>query len=468
MTRAAAIAAWLPRARWFADKGVTVTGVSIHAAAPIPGTPVTLALVDVAADGGHGRYVVPLVDDADAALSPEFAGWLVGAVRAGAVLATDGGVFRSHALTTPGDHSLLMRGMTTVASLGGDASNTSLLVTDGQRQFAVKLLRRCREGIQPEVEVGAFLSRDAGWAGTPRLRGWLDFTPAAGEPITLATLHDFVPGCTSAWDHLGRLVRAGGLTGPDRGAILGAVSTLGHLTADMHRALASRSDIPAFAPVLPTAADMQAEAGRMADHANTVLDRAAARIDGLPAAVAAGLHRLLERRHEIVINLRGVATIESSATLIRVHGDYHLGQVLVRAPGPEALVIDFEGEPGRSLADRRRKTTVFKDIAGMCRSFDYLLRHAAHGGGSTYRADDFRLLEQTFLDAYRGVARGQAWWPADAAVADTLLDIYTLDKAVYELAYELANRPDWVEVPLAALMERQACRIRQSGNSVAT
>ena len=116
------------------------------------------------------------------------------------------------------------------------------------------------------------------------------------------------------------------------------------------------------------------------------------------------------------------------------------------------MVIDFEGEPGRSLADRRRKTTVFKDIAGMCRSFDYLLWHAARCGSVPYRAENLRLLEATFLDAYRAVASGQAWWPVDAAVAEALLAVYKLDKAVYELAYELANRPDWVEVPLAALM----------------
>jgi predicted trehalose synthase len=125
--------------------------------------------------------------------------------------------------------------------------------------------------------------------------------------------------------------------------------------------------------------------------------------------------------------------------------------VLIREPGPEPLVIDFEGEPGRSLEDRRRKTSVCKDIAGMCRSFDYLLRHAARSGSTPYRAADLTLLEATFLDAYRAVAREHAWWPADAATADALLDIYKLDKAVYELAYELANRPDWVEVPLAAL-----------------
>lgn len=451
MTSVPAIAAWLSRSRWFAGKDAGAERMTIHTAAPIPRTPVTLALVDVASGEGTARYVVPLAGDADAALTPEFAGWLVEAVLGGGVLAAAGGAFRGHALSTGSDEPPIVRGATTVTPLGGDASNTSMLVTHGRQQFAVKLLRRCREGIQPEVEVGAFLSREAGWQGTPRLCGWLDFAPASGEPITLATVHDFAPGCATAWDHLGSLMAAGGLEGAARGEMLAVVATLGRLTAGMHRALASRDDVPAFAPVLPTTADMQAEARRMVEHAEIVFTRAAARIASLPAEVAADFQTVLSRRSDLVAALASIATIESKAALIRVHGDYHLGQVLVRTPGPEGLVIDFEGEPGRSLADRRRKTTVFKDVAGMCRSFDYLLRHAARSSGEPYRAENLRLLQDTFLEAYRAVAQGHAWWPDDATVATALLATYTLDKAVYELAYELANRPDWVEVPLAAL-----------------
>jgi maltose alpha-D-glucosyltransferase/alpha-amylase len=223
------------------------------------------------------------------------------------------------------------------------------------------------------------------------------------------------------------------------------------MTAEMHQALGRRTDLPAFAPTRPTAADAQAEANRMAEQATAVFGRATSHLDTLPTAVAADLCAVLSRQDAIVASLRRCAALESDAMLIRVHGDYHLGQVLIREPGPEQLVIDFEGEPGRSLEDRRRKTSVCKDVAGMCRSFDYLLRHAARSGSTPYREADLTLLEATFLDAYRAVARGHAWWPADAATADRLLEVYKLDKAVYELAYELAHRPDWVEVPIAAL-----------------
>ena len=451
MTTAATIAAWLPSVRWFAGTQHATVDVAIYDSVRLPGTAITLALVDSATAGGCDRYVVPLAGGADAALSSDFAAWLAQTVFTAATLAADHGVIRGHCIASPGEPPFIP-GTTAVASLGGDASNTSLLVTSGQRQLAVKLLRRCRDGIQPEVEIGAVLSEDATWRGTPRLLGWLDYTPTSGGSIVLATVHDFAAGCRTAWDHLGPLVSAGGLAGPRRGAILDVVAALGRVTAEMHQALGSRADLPAFAPIRPTAADARAEARRMADHATAVFDRATSGLETLPTAVAADLRVVLSRRDEIVGSVQRCAAIESDATLIRVHGDYHLGQVLIREPGPEPLVIDFEGEPGRSLEERRRKTSVCKDLAGMCRSFDYLLRHAARSGSTTYRAADLQLLEATFLDAYRAIARGHAWWPADSATADRLLAVYKLDKALYELAYELAHRPDWVEVPLAALM----------------
>lgn len=451
MTTAATIAEWLPGVRWFAGKQDATADVAIYDAVRLPGTAVMLALVDSAAGGGCDRYVLPLVNGTDAALAPEFAAWLVQTVFTEATLTADHGVVRGHCIPFPGGPPF-RPATTAVASLGGDASNTSLLVTSGQRQLAIKLFRRCREGIQPEVEVGEVLGAHPGWRGTPQLLGWLEYAPASGGSVVLATVHAFAAGCRSAWDHLGPLVSAGGLASPRRNAILDVVAALGRVTAEMHHALGRRTDLPAFAPIRPTAADAQAEASRMVEHATAVFDRAATRLDALPTPVAAELRRVLSRRDEIMTALRRCAALESGATLIRVHGDYHLGQVLIREPGPEPLVIDFEGEPGRSLEERRKQTSVCKDIAGMCRSFDYLLRHAARSSSTPYDATDLTLLEATFLDAYRAGAHGHAWWPADAATADALLAVYKLDKAVYELAYELAHRPDWVEVPLAALM----------------
>jgi trehalose synthase-fused probable maltokinase len=148
--------------------------------------------------------------------------------------------------------------------------------------------------------------------------------------------------------------------------------------------------------------------------------------------------------------LMAVAEIDAGAAWIRVHGDYHLGQVLLDGHD-RPLVIDFEGEPGRSLEERRAKTTACKDVAGMCRSFDYLLRCAARDGGPAYRADESRGLQRRFVEGYARRVAGQEWWPTRPADADSLLAASMLDKAVYELAYEIRNRPDWIEVPLAAV-----------------
>jgi trehalose synthase-fused probable maltokinase len=148
-----------------------------------------------------------------------------------------------------------------------------------------------------------------------------------------------------------------------------------------------------------------------------------------------------------------VAEIDAAAAWIRVHGDYHLGQVLLDGRD-RPLVIDFEGEPGRSLEERRAKTTACKDVAGMCRSFDYLLRCAARDGGPAYRAEESRGLQRRFVAGYARCAAAKSWWPARAADADALLAASMLDKAIYELAYEIRNRPEWVEVPLAAVETR--------------
>jgi trehalose synthase-fused probable maltokinase len=440
MTIPERIAAWLPTARWFAAKGEAIAAVTVADQAELPGG-ITLAIVEVASAGGErSRYVVPVDREGrDAALTPAFAGWLVETALGATAATTARGSFEGHATQSSTPRSFEAP---TVATLGGDASNTSMLVRTSGAAYAVKLLRRCREGIQPEVEIGEFLTRDVPWDGTPRLRGWLEHR-GDGAATAIATVHDFAPGCTSAWDRLVALCGAGGLAGPHREKLLGIVAALGRTTAGMHRALGSRTDRAAFAPEPATAAGRSATAARMAGHAREVFALAAAR---LPTALA--------HPERLIAGLEAIARLPITASDIRVHGDFHLGQVLVGPDDARILVIDFEGEPGRSLAERRAKTSVCKDVAGMCRSFDYLLRHVARTTGADYRPDDLALLEQTYLDAYREIARGHAWWPANTAEADGLLAAYTLDKAIYELAYELQNRPDWVEVPLAALAPR--------------
>ena len=332
--------------------------------------------------------------------------------------------------------------------LGVDASNTSCVVHAGDAAFVVKVLRQVRPGIQPEVEIGEFFALGTAFSGTPRLRGWLEYRPAGGGPsAALVTLHDHLPGCESAWDVLHGLLADGGLAGRHGDRILALAAAIGRLTADMHAALAARPDVPGFATPAVTPESGAAVATALTDHAADVFAFATARRDSLPNPSATRIERLLAHRDAVSERLRTVAALLPER-LIRVHGDYHLGQVLVAAGDDRPFVIDFEGEPGRSIEERRAPAAAAKDVAGMCRSFDYLARHAAVAKPGPVVA----ALSRAFLDAYvAATAAGRPYWPADPATADRLVAVFALDKALYELAYELAFRPDWVHIPLAGI-----------------
>lgn len=438
-----AIAAWLPQARWYGDRAAAEVTVADACAAD----GVTLALVDArpSPDGRPVRYVVPVTSDTggNAACTHACARWLVDVMTTGRVVPGMQGSFVGHPM---GDAAAFPAAPLAVSPLGADASNTSCLVQTATAGYVVKLLRRCREGVQPEVEVGEFFALQSSFTATPRLRGWLEYRPAAGGPTTaLATIHDHLPGCESAWDVLGRLLAERGLDGPHRDRIMAIVAAIGRVTADMHAALAARSDLPGFAPLEVTPDDRVAAATDLVAHATSVLSVAAS-TGSLPASIAAGVRRVVDAREAIGEQLRGVADV-LPARLIRVHGDFHLGQVLVAAADDRVFVIDFEGEPGRTLEARRAFAPAAKDVAGMCRSFDYLARHARLPNPAAVAAT----LGGCFRAAYASGAAGHAWWPADAAVADRLVAILALDKAVYELAYELRHRPDWVAIPLAGI-----------------
>jgi maltose alpha-D-glucosyltransferase/alpha-amylase len=340
-----------------------------------------------------------------------------------------------------------------VRPLGGDASNTSLVIegagaADGA--LVLKLLRQARPGIHPEVEFGRFFTTATDWRGTPEFYGWVEYVPVApeGDRAAVATLHAFEPGCKSAWDTLLEWLADGGLNGAKRESMLDLARHLGTVTTQMHRALASRCDLPDFAPEPATAAGRRALGQRLATQARHVLAASALAAFSSPA-LAPRLARLAELAPGIGAELEQLSDAGTTAADIRVHGDYHLGQVLVDGSAERVMPIDFEGEPTRPIAERRSKTSAAKDVAGMLRSFDYLWAHVnrLHGLGD----GDPATLADAFLAAYRRGVAGEPWWPADADEERRLLAAFTLDKAIYELAYELANRPDWVEVPLGAL-----------------
>jgi trehalose synthase-fused probable maltokinase len=468
------LAQLLPAARWFADKAATIERTTVHERFTLAADgPVELILADVRLAGSDAspRYVV-LIDAAgdDAAATPAAARWLVEIVLTGGSLAGRHGALVGHSIggragragaVAPTDslpHSL------TVMPIGGDASNTSFVVRSGATAWIVKLIRRCRTGIQPEVELGDFFAAASPWSGTPRLCGWLEYVPVdspfAVASTAFATVHEFAPGYTTGWDKLVGLLTDSQtvedrLSGSHGDEVLKIVAAIGRATGQMHQALAARPDIPAFAPEAMTPASGQVTAMGMAAHAEQVFSLIESQRPHLEPSLSRRLAAVLHARSTLISRFDRLPSLAPATTMIRVHGDYHLGQLLVAEQG-SVLVIDFEGEPGRPLAERRGKTTAAKDVAGMCRSFDYLLRHVAKLTGRPYASADLERLEACYLDAYREVAAGQPWWPADRETADALLAVFKLDKAIYELAYELNNRPDWIDVPLAAIEEAVA------------
>ncbi len=457
------IASWLPAARWFAGKDQPLESVSISDFVRLPACGgLALTLLDAHTASGAIRCVVPLAtaSGTDASGHADLAAWLVRMAFDGTTLEAHHGTFVGRTIVAAPPLERWQE--VSLAVLGGDASNSSLLVRsaggEGRGSGAggavvVKLLRHCQPGIHPEVEVGRFLATATTWRQTPPFLGWIEYVPHLPDsPRTvILTVHSFVPECSSAWDRLATLLADGGLAGPQRHTILAIVEALGLATAGLHAALSSRADIADFAPRPASRAGREALAGALVAHARQTL--LAARLQQGPKPLAHRLESLARAADRLCEPLAAVAHAGTTAAEIRVHGDYHLGQVLIGPDDRTVLPIDFEGEPRRSLATRREKTSAMKDVAGMCRSFDYLLSHAAGSGAESQAAGDTSraTLVAAFLGAYRGAAVGADWWPADAAEEAILLSAFTIDKAVYELAYELANRPAWVAVPLAFL-----------------
>ena len=248
------------------------------------------------------------------------------------------------------------------------------------------------------------------------------------------------------------------------GLYLDAGATLGRRTAELHLALASPTDDPAFAPEPLTDADLQAQVAGLRQHAASVLDLLKERLSQLPDEVVEVAASVLSRRRQILehfgAHFGGQNGDFPRTQRIRIHGDYHLGQVL--RVKTDFVILDFEGEPVRPLAVRRSKQCPLKDVAGMLRSFSY----AAYSSLTNYTArhpEDVTRLEPwaqlwersaaaEFLRAYREAAQDADFLPHGKVDFRKLLNVFLLDKALYEVLYELNSRPAWVRIPLTGIM----------------
>lgn len=346
-----------------------------------------------------------------------------------------------------------------------EQSNSSQVLGD---KLVLKFYRKTEAGISPEWEIGRFLTDVAVFAHSAPMLGKLEWQPDEGEAVLLAVLHGYVANQGSAWDdtlkQLARLLedwRADPVAAQDRsqespyGAFLSRISLLGRRTGELHRALATPSDDPAFGlePLQPDEA--QGWARQVAADVDISLDRLAAAKASLPAGLQAGGDKLMGQRRRMTEAILALAPANLQAMKSRYHGDYHLGQVLVA--GGDFIIIDFEGEPARPLEERRRRSSPLKDVAGMLRSFDYAAASAAGSGddGATERllAVWRRETKAAFLAGYQAGIGTCAVYPQDARHAEMLIRLFSLEKALYELRYELANRPQWVGIPLNGLIE---------------
>jgi maltose alpha-D-glucosyltransferase/alpha-amylase len=363
----------------------------------------------------------------------------------------------------------------------GSSSNT---VVNMRERLMLKGYRRLRVGMNPELEMGLYLTEVVHYANCAPLAGVLEYIANDGQTRLLAMLQAFVPNQGDGWTYSLEYVRrhleqyrttpAGdALPANAHEAYLSLIRVLAVRTAELHRALAQPTSNAAFAPQALSRADIDAYRQRALEEGRQALDLLAANMEAVPAADRERANAVLALRDQIKARIEACAKALPPGVKIRIHGDYHLGQVLVTRN--DFVIIDFEGEPGNSLEQRRAKHSPLRDVAGMMRSFGYVqqsaLRSVAHNEAEAARlaplARGWELeVRAAFLSAYDSAgdaaARGAAARGAaarGAALYDALqpgqglLGLFELEKALYELRYELGNRPSWVGIPLQGILD---------------
>jgi maltose alpha-D-glucosyltransferase/alpha-amylase len=508
---------YLPKQRWFAGKSRRIKSTRIVDWITLRSSQSVLVLLEVLFDTGRSDvYLLPLaLSFAGAAeelqrtspnavissvISGKESGLLHDAVfddkvclellslfenetalegRHGCVRATPGGSFRD-ILGTASMPLPVRRG-------SAEQSNTSILYGD---RFILKLLRRQEPGLNPDAEIGQYLTDKAHFDRVPPFAGLMEYQPREDtEPWTLAMLQGLVANEGDGWtwttEELERYFETcaalpfpGDLRhGPQDlvelsekpvlqlardhvGIYLDSATTLGCRTAELHLALAGATDDPAFAPEAVPAADLQVLLADLHQHASSVLDALKERVPYLPDDVLEIAAAVLSQRTRILDHFKALRPETIPTWRTRVHGDYHLGQVL--KVKTDFVILDFEGEPARPLSARRAKQSPLKDVAGMLRSFSYaaysgLINFSARRAGDRASLEPWarlweRCVAAEFLRAYRQTAKGAVFMPENTENFRKLLDIFLVDKVLYEVLYELNARPDWVRIPLMGVL----------------
>jgi maltose alpha-D-glucosyltransferase / alpha-amylase len=482
--------AFLANRRWFAERGNSAVTCDVVGALPLDAADQNLGVALIEAKGRHetATYLLPLSikwtrfdpmrpnPNALAAVrrGPRQGTLIDAAADAGFIASILENLSASR--TIEGDQRSLEFLPTSrflpsteipiqnVRAVDTEQSNTTALV---DTHCVVKLFRRLEPGVNPEIEVGRFLTDTVAFPNAPPLLGAVELEEN-GIRSAVAVVHGFVENQGDAWTvtsaYLDRFVEERRLLtaeaaehSDEEAAYARRMEQVGRRVAELQLALASRDDVVDFAPEPITAADVRAWTDKVLERANRTLDELARRRSDLTDHDRRLVDALLSRRQSLPDRLRELLPASVAAMKIRHHGDFHLGQMLIVKD--DVSIIDFEGEPRRSIEDRRRKAPAARDVAGLIRSVDYsataalerALKSAPDEQGKIARAlDGWREHSvAAFLGAYRQSLGDTRLWPRSLDDADRLLDFFRLEKAFYEIEYELAHRPDWLRVPLA-------------------
>jgi maltokinase len=439
---------WVVAQRWFGSKSREVTQIDVAEAVALrTDTPLlVLALVEARfGEGTHETYQLPL------GLRPAGEGWtdrvitetggwtvydaladpahgreLLHRIRQGDDVLLDDGTLRFRWAKTAAAGAA---GTVEVRPVGVEQSNSSVVFGEA---LILKAFRRVEPGVNPELELLRFLS-DRGFPHVPPLAGWYEVEGRLLD-ATLGILQEYLAGAQDGWE-----LALDGLTS-DPAGLLDRLRALGEVTGELHTALGSESEDPAFSPDEPSVESLALLTADVDEQIERLFVELPETEDTAPIA---------GRGQDVRDKLQALSHIGAGGRVIRTHGDLHLGQTMLTDRG--WVILDFEGEPARPLPERRLKRSPLRDVAGMLRSFSYAAAGVRILRGAEPPEDWESRARETFLDGYRDRVDA-ALLPPGQQATEQLLAVFELEKAIYELRYELNNRPEWVGIPVAGIV----------------
>ena len=486
------LAAFLLERRWFGGKGRAPARVRIGEVVELRGGSLRMGIVFAAvarldvedAEGRTTSYQLPLaITTEDAPYTPSAIlarvdrgvdkGYLFDALEDERFRAALGNAFAPRTLFSGSKDGDGARWVVELVKGGGPAqhdlsllpsrvmraeqSNTSIVYGD---VAIFKLFRRLEPGMNPDVEIGHFLTTKTQFRHTPPLLGVVRYEGGDGLHSIAGMLQGFLPGSTDAWQHALDQSRP---FFAHRGAediahpFAGDAGRLGRITRELHDALASPHDDPSFTPRPATRSDVERWADSARRRIEDALSLLGERLDAGKVTDERAARAVIEHREAYLARLDELVAVigDDAGQLIRHHGDYHLGQVLRTRDG-DFQIIDFEGEPARPLAERRERNSALRDVAGMLRSFAYAAatlaaewgRDGANESIERRAASWERGARDAFLSGYLGDASAP-FLPSTPQRIDALRELFETEKVFYEMSYELNNRPNWVWIPIA-------------------